>query len=540
MPTISVPKSILHSFDKKYTEEEFDSMLFDFGLEVDEITETSFKIEVPANRYDLLCTNGLIQSLHSYLNGKSYEELEIKESEFQVFSNCKSRPFIACAIIRNINFNQEMYEQFIDYQDKLHQSIGRNRTLVSMGTHDFDKLSFPLQYTELPPEKISFRPFNSTSILKGENLTQFLKDTPLLKYCKLLDEKYPVIISDGNIMCLPPVINSWFSKISPETKNIFIDVTGTDFHRVNTALKLLLYNFRGYDVLSVNINNEIVTPVFENRCFYFSLSEINSETGLSLSKEEVFEHLKKMMHSVEDVSLSKISLEKEKKEEDDSLIRVKISDIRSDILHKADLIEDIEISYGFNNFKRSLPPVLTVGSSLPLNSFSRKLKTECTILGFLEVVGLVLEQRTSKNQIKIMDHDISLRYSLLPSLLKAISSNQHVSLPIKVFEVGDKVHGIRNRRSLCCVIAGKVAKIEDIQGVLSQILQKCNISYEYSEEDDDSYYKGRGGVAKTNEEIIAKFGVVSAALCKTGKVPLACTSLEIDLERVFELFKEKN
>jgi phenylalanyl-tRNA synthetase beta chain len=41
-------------------------------------------------------------------------------------------------ILRNIEFNQDRYDSFIGLQDKLHQNLARQRTLVSIGTHDLD------------------------------------------------------------------------------------------------------------------------------------------------------------------------------------------------------------------------------------------------------------------------------------------------------------------------------------------------------------------------------------------------------------------
>src|SRR5437763_6438078 len=46
------------------------------------------------------------------------------------------RPFASGAILRNVKFTEASFESFISLQDKLHQNLARQRTLVSMGTHD--------------------------------------------------------------------------------------------------------------------------------------------------------------------------------------------------------------------------------------------------------------------------------------------------------------------------------------------------------------------------------------------------------------------
>jgi phenylalanyl-tRNA synthetase beta subunit len=50
------------------------------------------------------------------------------------------RPLISGVVLRNIKFTQERYDSFIALQDKLHQNLARQRTLVSIGTHDLDSM----------------------------------------------------------------------------------------------------------------------------------------------------------------------------------------------------------------------------------------------------------------------------------------------------------------------------------------------------------------------------------------------------------------
>ena len=62
------------------------------------------------------------------------------------------RPYFSCAILRNIKFTKSRYESFIALQDKLHQNLARQRTLVAIGTHDLDTIKGPFTYEALPPE----------------------------------------------------------------------------------------------------------------------------------------------------------------------------------------------------------------------------------------------------------------------------------------------------------------------------------------------------------------------------------------------------
>ena len=90
MPTVSCNRDALFkSLGKVYTEEEFDHLCFEFGIELDEVTsekqmvrkekgtgaaelddlpeEVIYKIDIPANRYDLLCIEGIARALNVFL-----------------------------------------------------------------------------------------------------------------------------------------------------------------------------------------------------------------------------------------------------------------------------------------------------------------------------------------------------------------------------------------------------------------------------------------------------------------------------------------
>lgn len=84
----------------------------------------------------------------------------------------KIRGVAVAAVLKNLNFTKESYASFIDLQDKLHQNIGRKRTLVSIGTHDLDTIKGPFTYDALPPKAIKFKPLKETKEYNGEEIMQ--------------------------------------------------------------------------------------------------------------------------------------------------------------------------------------------------------------------------------------------------------------------------------------------------------------------------------------------------------------------------------
>jgi phenylalanyl-tRNA synthetase beta chain len=140
--------TILNQSSSSVANDEFEDLCFEFGLEVEWGTAESmnianrtdengatidiskqeaYKLEVAANRYDLLCIEGIAQTLRSYLGLSKIPRLAIKNQRVggleRVIIKKETqlvRPFVVCAILRNIQFDQQSYNSFIDLQDKLH------------------------------------------------------------------------------------------------------------------------------------------------------------------------------------------------------------------------------------------------------------------------------------------------------------------------------------------------------------------------------------------------------------------------------------
>mmetsp|Transcript_13275 Transcript_13275/g.11335 ORF Transcript_13275/g.11335 Transcript_13275/m.11335 type:complete len:108 (+) Transcript_13275:14-337(+) len=106
---------------------------------------------MPANRYDLLCLEGLTTALKVFkglMVPPTYSLSPAVQTDKALTmtvspETAQVRPYVVCAILRGIEFDQARYQSFIDLQDKLHQNICRRRTLASMGTHDLSKIQGP-------------------------------------------------------------------------------------------------------------------------------------------------------------------------------------------------------------------------------------------------------------------------------------------------------------------------------------------------------------------------------------------------------------
>eukprot|EP01050_Picozoa_sp_SAG11_P008363 SAG11_NODE_735_length_7452_cov_26.426629_2_plen_164_part_00 len=135
MPTVSCNRDALFkSLGHVYTEEEFELLCFEFGIELDEVTsekqmvrkekntsisqaeldaipeEVIYKIDIPANRYDLLCIEGIARGLNVFLqreplpvfrsiNASSPLRMTVAPETAQI------RPFVVTAVLRDVEFD---------------------------------------------------------------------------------------------------------------------------------------------------------------------------------------------------------------------------------------------------------------------------------------------------------------------------------------------------------------------------------------------------------------------------------------------------
>lgn len=584
MPTIAVDKEDLYKYlGKNYTTEEFDELCFDFGIELDEDTtedcaegeRPQLKIEIPANRYDMLCFEGISQALNIFLGRQKTPDYKLSKptTKLTIDKSTESiRPYAAAAILRNVNFTQTAYDSFIALQDKLHTNLCRNRTLVAIGTHDLDTIKGPFTYEALKPEEIKFAPLNQTKVMDGNQLMEFYeKDRHLSKYLHIIRDSpvYPVILDSERTVCsLPPIINSNHSKVSLDTKNVFIEVTGTDKTKTEIVIQTMVAMFSVHcsepfevepiEVVSEHNEQSRLCPNVEPRTSLAEIEYINSCLSLDLTGEEIAKLLRKM--------------ELDAKPKDDKLLEVIIPITRSDILHQCDIMEDAAIAYGFNNLVKTKPKADgLVSAALPINKVADIFRLASSQAGYLEIMALTLSSHDENFKFlrqkddettavklenpKTFEYQV-VRSTLIPGLLKTIKENRKHSLPIKVFECGDIVlkndkleRRAFNQRNWGAIIAGKTSGFEYVQGLLGKLMQTLRANWienpkentgrgYWIEEDTENptFFPGRGAKvfyrSAPDAEIqqIGSLGVLHPEVMKSFEIPYAASSVEINVE----------
>uniref|UniRef100_A0A8C5SRZ9 Phenylalanine--tRNA ligase beta subunit n=1 Tax=Laticauda laticaudata TaxID=8630 RepID=A0A8C5SRZ9_LATLA len=586
MPTVGVKRNLLfQALGRSYTDEEFDELCFEFGLELDEITSEKdiiskekgdgkaegasetilYKIDVPANRYDLLCLEGLVRGLQIFkerIRAPRYKKITPPNGEIQRLTiseeTAQIRPYAVAAVLRNITFVKDRYDSFIDLQEKLHQNICRKRSLVAIGSHDLDTISGPFIYTAKPPPEIKFKPLNQDKEYSAPEIMEMYRtDSHLRHYLHIIENEslYPVIYdSNGIVLSMPPIINGEHSKISLNTRNVFIECTATDLTKAKIVLDILVTMFSEYcnkpftvEAVEVTYPNgkSYIFPELPYRREKIKPEIINKKIGISETPSSLAKLLTRMCLKSHVIG-------------NGNNIEVEIPPTRADIIHACDIIEDAAIAYGYNNIQMTIPKTYTIANQFPLNKLTDLLRQDLAAAGFTEALTFALcsqEDITSKLGVdisatkavhianpKTAEFQVA-RTTLLPGLLKTITANKKMSLPLKLFEISDIVVkdstmdvGAKNHRHLCAIYYNRNPGFEIIHGLLDRIMQLLEVppskenGYYIKAAEDSAFFPGRCAEIFAKGQSIGNLGVLHPDVVTKFELNMPCSTLEIAIE----------
>ena len=135
-------------------------------------------------------------------------------------------------------------------------------------------------------------------------------DIKMKKFIPILEkfDKYPVFYDKNRqVLSLPPIINSEATKITLNTKDVFIEITGTDLMKAKTCLAILAAQFSEHCgsgmkhkveqveiIYEGNDSQNEITPQMNCEEFNVELEYINRILGVELDVAKVKESAEKM------------------------------------------------------------------------------------------------------------------------------------------------------------------------------------------------------------------------------------------------------
>ncbi len=423
MPTIRVNREdLMDIIGRDVDRETLESILFMLKTEL-EVWGEEIELSVDdSERPDLWSSEGIGRAVRTYITSE-HPEYVVRPSSYEIKNERpSSRPIIMAAVVKNVRMDEEVLFQIIQLQEKIMMSYGRNRKRVAIGTSNADKISFPLTYKKGNPN-ISFVPLGEEREMTLEEILHYTEKGR--QYAHLVREGYPIILdSKGRVVTFPPIINSNdIGRIDEHTKNIFIDVTGDDPRRVETALNVMVTALveRGGEVYEVKINGKSY-PDLSFRPF-----EVDTSYMKRLGGTEDLTPLRRMGYRIEGNT-------------------VYYPPYRGDIRSQSDVLEDLLSSIDYNSIPLLQPDFYTKGSLHKETELINAVRDIMSSIGE-ELNTLTLTDPELYNRLSLplyvkLSNPVSsthshLRSSLLPHLLRALSHNKTLPYPQSLFEVGE-------------------------------------------------------------------------------------------------------
>ena len=537
MPTITLNKKEFENLvGKKLPLEELKDRISMLGTDLESIESNEIIVEVFPNRPDMLSEQGFARAFSSFIGiKKGLRRYNVKKSNYQVQidkSVKKVRPETACAVVKNLKLDDEKIKSIIQIQEKLHVSYGRNRRKAAIGIYPLERIKFPIKYLAKKPEEIKFKPLEMNAVLNGKEILELHPAGREYKHLLEGEKVYPIFLdANDNILSMPPIINSDdVGKVTEQTKNVFIECSGFDYNVLSKCLNFIvtaLADIRGeiYEIEIQDSGERKKSPNLDPEEMKLEIKYVNKMLGLELKENEIKNLLERMGH---DYSNGKVS----------------IPAYRTDILHQIDLVEDIAIAYGYENFKKEIPNISTVGKESERSKFNKKISEILIGLGFLECSsvslsneGILNKKMNVKNKlIRVespvnQDYDI-LRNSILPSLLQILSENKRYEYPQNIFEIGKVFEDVNDKDSLGILVTGNFTLIKQSLDVLFSLI---DLKYEIKEEEHSSFISGRCGKIFGNEKEIGVIGEINPLVLNNFGIEVPCSGFELDVNAIFKI-----
>jgi len=538
--------------------EEIETALKDLGLDIKGVSQDKdpeLKIELTAEKVDLVSTIGIARALKYYLGlEKKVPKYEIKKDNLKLIvdkSAEKSRPKTVAAIIRDINITQEVLDEMIKIQEKIHESFGRGRKKGAIGIYPLDKIEFPITYKSEKPKDIVFRPLESQIEMNAEEILE--KHDTGRKYAHLLSmyEYYPVFRDNsGKILSMPPIINSHDTgRVETHHKDLFIECSGQNMSLLNTILTIIITTFieMGGKAESMKVEYQSTKETYELKLDTYEdeidITDVNKLIGINITTKEAEKLLNKMMYGVKEIKGNKI--------------KVEIPCFRFDVWHDVDIADDIARAYGYNNIIPRTPNVSSVGETLKISDFKDRITQTMISLGYLELYTYILT--STENQFKNMNLDEKkfkyeklidsadegtnmCRINILPENLKALLINRKNKYPQKIFENGFTIQvdektdtKAKNESHLCVSIADSKSNYTQIKNILDTIMKLNEIEFSIKEETYPFLIEGRSASIFVKGERVGFIGELHPQIIKNFGLLVPVSSFEINIEKIYEL-----
>ena len=451
MPVVDVDPDELRELTghgEKSKEELLDD-LFGLGIEYEGETDAgAFELEFAPDRLDRLSVEGIARSLrYQYGEDRGVYIPDTTDAEWTIEveeSVPDERPYVTGAIVRGLDLDEAELESLIQLQEKLHATMGRQRAKGAIGVHDLTMLKPAgdtaddkrIGYRGVEPDGDTFVPLDDDAerTPAGVLAEHPVGDT----YGHLVEglDRYPAIYDAVGLFSFPPVINGRRTEVEASTRDLFVEMTGTDQWTIDRMLTIVCYalDARGGQLEAVDVeygDRTLHRPDLSTTTKAVSHERIESTLGVDLAGETVLDLLERAgldastddgvergagsglpaADAVEDLELEDVptraadsrsdltdtesadgsaAADTSTADEAGLTYEVEIPPYRVDVRHPMDVVDDVGRAYGFNDLEPRYPDVATVGGRTDASRLEEAARDALVGLGFEDLLNFHL------------------------------------------------------------------------------------------------------------------------------------------------------
>jgi phenylalanyl-tRNA synthetase beta chain len=424
-----------------------------------------------------------------------------------------------------------------------------------------------ITYRGVDPEGDAFVPLDANDELTpAEVLAEHDTGTTYADLVEDLD-RYPAIYDELGLFSFPPVINGKRTEVTAGSRELFVELTGTDQWTIDRMCNIICYalSARGATIEEVEVNYadgathpseygaELVRPNLDTDEKSVSHDRIETLLGVDFEPEEVVD------------CFERAGLDASYTLGDDVRYDVEIPPYRVDVLHPLDLVDDVGRAYGFDELEPRYPDVGTVGGRHERSRLEDAVRTSLVGLGFEDLLNFHMTSGTENyDRMRIepgaggaaVDGDgvfgggepveitepyseeyTQLRTWALPSLVMLLERNTHNAYPQDVAEVGfvaerdeDADTNVAESRRVAGAVARRDASYEAAKGRLQALCDDFDADLATPRTEHPSFIEGRAAAVAIDGERVGVIGELHPAVLVEHDLEVPVAAFEFDLD----------
>jgi phenylalanyl-tRNA synthetase beta chain len=336
-------------------------------------------------------------------------------------------------------------------------------------------------------------------------------------------------------------------------EELFVEVTGTDLSMVVLTLNIFAANLadRGATIEPVEVQyprntvlgKRVVTPHDLGKPRTIEVTRVEQALGQELGVKTVKKALEGYGYSVSAGT---------------NTVKAKLPPYRQDLMHAMDVVEDVAMSLGYDEFSPVMPAQFTVGGLSRIEQVSDRARDLMVGLGFQEVISNILGSpesfstamrldRTAWGRMVGVENAMALTFSclrqwMLPSLLRVEAASSRAFYPHRLFESGDvaipdRAHelGSRTETVIGAAIAHATTHFSEIHSCLDVLFYRLGKEYSLEPVQHPSFLEGRAGRIVVAGNPVGVIGEVHPEVLERWQIAVPVVSFDVNLTHLAEL-----